>query len=45
MITDRPYRKKLSSDAAFKEILSLEGKHYDPRIVSSFADYYVEAGI
>ncbi|MCX5711862.1 MAG: HD-GYP domain-containing protein [Candidatus Omnitrophica bacterium] len=45
MTSDRPYRRKLSGDTAFNEILSLEGKHYDPRIVSSFADYYREANI
>ncbi|MFA6350191.1 MAG: HD domain-containing phosphohydrolase [Candidatus Omnitrophota bacterium] len=45
MITDRPYRKRLSRDAAFKEIMSLEGRQYDPRIVSGFADYYREINI
>jgi HD-GYP domain-containing protein (c-di-GMP phosphodiesterase class II) len=45
MTTDRPYRKKLSSESAFNEIISLEGRHYDPRIVSGFTDYYRELSL
>lgn len=36
MITDRPYRKALSSKKASEEIKTASGKHFDPRIVDAF---------
>lgn len=35
--TDRPYRKRLSWDAAIDEILVNSGSQFDPRVVAAFA--------
>jgi response regulator RpfG family c-di-GMP phosphodiesterase len=35
--TDRPYRKRLSWDAAIDEILINSGSQFDPRVVAAFA--------
>ena len=36
MISDRPYRKALPLDMAYKEIISNSGKQFDPDIVKAF---------
>ncbi|MFH1783083.1 MAG: HD domain-containing phosphohydrolase [Candidatus Omnitrophota bacterium] len=36
MVSDRPYRKSMSIQKAKRELLSLSGKQYDPKIVKIF---------
>jgi putative nucleotidyltransferase with HDIG domain len=36
MLSDRPYRKKLSFKEAIEEIIRYKGKQFDPRIVEMF---------
>ncbi len=36
MVTDRPYRKKLSQHEALYRIRESTGRHFDPRVVESF---------
>lgn len=36
MITDKPYRKAISVDAAVKEIRKSSGKQFDPKVVDAF---------
>jgi HD-GYP domain-containing protein (c-di-GMP phosphodiesterase class II) len=36
MTSDRPYRKALSTDVAFAELVAQAGTHFDPVCVSAF---------
>ena len=36
LTTDRPYRKRLSHEEAFKIIMTLSGTHFDPEITEGF---------
>jgi len=36
--SDRPYRKKYSSEDIFKILVDLKGKHFDPDIVTTFIE-------
>lgn len=36
MTSNRPYRKKINTDEAVKELISNSGKHFDPEVVSAF---------
>ncbi|MFW5864582.1 MAG: HD domain-containing phosphohydrolase [Candidatus Izemoplasmataceae bacterium] len=40
MTSDRPYRKKMTFDHAKEEIISQEGKQFDPKIVKAFLTVY-----
>ena len=40
MTTDRPYRKGLTPDAAFKEIEKAQGQQFDPEVFSAFKSAY-----
>lgn len=45
MTSDRPYRKAMSFEAAFKEIRRCSGSQFDPRIVSAFLSIPAESWI
>lgn len=36
MTTDRPYRKALTKEQAFKELKKFSGRHFDPHVVDAF---------
>lgn len=36
MLSDRPYRGKKTSDETIKEIITLSGKQFDPKVVAAF---------
>ena len=40
MVSDRPYRKALSHEAAASELRLCEGKQFDPRVIEAFLDTY-----
>ena len=40
MISDRPYRKGMSNEAACKELLKCAGTQFDPNIVATFLEFY-----
>jgi HD-GYP domain-containing protein (c-di-GMP phosphodiesterase class II) len=40
MVSDRPYRKALSHEAAAAELRKEEGKQFDPRVIQAFLDTY-----
>jgi putative two-component system response regulator len=42
MTTDRPYRKGLSPELAYQEIVDNAGTQYDPRVVSAFQKVWAE---
>lgn len=42
MTTDRPYRSRLSEDAAIKEIQRCAGTQFDPKVVEAFMDAFRE---
>lgn len=42
MVTDRPYRKKLSVDFALNELTKCSGKQFDPKLVKVFVKMMTE---
>ncbi|MFQ5658160.1 MAG: HD domain-containing phosphohydrolase [Candidatus Methylomirabilales bacterium] len=42
MTTDRPYRSRLSDEAAIKEIQRCAGTQFDPKVVQAFMDAFRE---
>jgi response regulator RpfG family c-di-GMP phosphodiesterase len=45
MTSDRPYRKAMSFDTAFKEIRTCSGTQFDPRVVEAFMSVPMESWI
>lgn len=45
MITDRPYKKAMSSQDALAELKILSGIHYDEKAVNAFEDILKEEGV
>lgn len=39
MLSDRSYRRKMTTDEIMKEIIALSGKQFDPRVVVAFEQW------
>ena len=44
MLSDRPYRPRLSVEAALGELLECRGTAYDPAVVDACARVFTEPG-
>lgn len=42
MVTDRPYRRKISVDSAVNELVKNSGTQFDPKVVEAFLELYRE---
>lgn len=42
MVTERPYRRKISVDSAVNELVKNSGTQFDPKVVEAFVDLYRE---
>jgi HD-GYP domain-containing protein (c-di-GMP phosphodiesterase class II) len=40
MVSDRPYRKAWSKDAAVQYLQEESGRHFDPKVVNVFMDHW-----
>ena len=45
MVSDRPYRKALSHEAAAVELRKHEGKQFDPRVIEAFLDTFPASAV
>lgn len=42
MSSDRPYRRRKTADETLREIISLSGKQFDPRVVEAFGNWFTQ---